>query len=250
MSLVNKTVVVTGGASGIGKATVKLLAEAGARVIIGDLDEPGGRALASAAVEAGQDVRYGKLDLADPVSVDAFAQVVFGHCDGRVDGLVNGAGWDKIQPFLKNTPDLWDRLIAINLLGAIRLTHAVATKMAEHKAGKIVNVASDAGRVGSSGEAVYSAAKGGLISFTKSLARETARYKINVNCVCPGPTDTPLFHAQSDEKTKDALIGAIPFRRLGKPEEVGRAILFFLDDGSDYITGQVMSVSGGLTMVD
>src|SRR5262249_31393000 len=141
------------------------------------------------------------------------------------------------------------QLIAINLLGAIRLTRALLDPMIASQQGKIVNVSSDAGRVGSMGETVYAAAKGGLIAFTKSLAREMARYKINVNCVCPGPTDTPLFH-QQPEKMRDALTRAIPFKRIGRPEEVADAILFLASSHSDYVTGQVMSVSGGLTMVD
>jgi len=167
-----------------------------------------------------------------------------------VGGLVNGAGWDRVEPFVQNDPSMWDRVLAINLMGAVRLTQTIARSMIDTGGGKVVNVSSDAGRVGSSGETVYAAAKGGMIAFTKSLARETARYKLNVNCVCPGPTDTPLFHAQPDERIKTALIKAIPFRRLGQPEEVGEAIVFFLSDHSNYITGQVLSVSGGLTMVD
>jgi 2-hydroxycyclohexanecarboxyl-CoA dehydrogenase len=244
-----KTVVLTGGASGIGRATALLLAERGARVIVGDIDEVGGRAVEAKAIESKLDIRYARLDLSDPSSVDHFAKVALEIADGRVDGLVNAAGWDKVEPFLKNTPDLWDKVMSINLMGAVRLTHSIVATMIEANSGKIVNVSSDAGRVGSMGETVYAAAKGGMIAFTKSLARETARYKLNVNCVCPGPTDTPLFHAQPDERIKDALIKAVPFRRLAKPEEIGAAIAFFLSDDAVYITGQVLSVSGGLTMV-
>jgi 2-hydroxycyclohexanecarboxyl-CoA dehydrogenase len=165
-----------------------------------------------------------------------------------VDILVNAAGWDRIQPFLENTSDFIDRVLAINLRGPIGLTQKLLPAMAENGYGKIVNVASDAGRVGSLGETVYAGAKGGMIAFTKSLARETARYQITVNCVCPGPTDTPLFRAQP-EKLQIALEKAIPFRRIAKPQELADAILFFAGPRSDYITAQVLSVSGGLTMV-
>ena len=239
-----RAVIVTGGASGIGRATALLLAGEGARVFIGDIDEAGGRATAVAAKGAAE---FLKLDLADTASIEAFAAAVHGKV-GRVDGLVNGAGWDRIQPFIENPPEMWESLIAINLMGAIRLTRAVLPPMIEAQAGKIVNISSDAGRVGSMGETVYAAAKGGLIAFTKSLAREMARCKLNVNCVCPGPTDTPLFRRQP-ERMQEALTRAIPFRRIAQPEDIAEAAMFFLGGRSDYITGQVLSVSGGLTMV-
>ena len=149
---------------------------------------------------------------------------------------------------MENPPEMWESLIAINLMGAIRLTRAVLPPMVAAQSGKIVNISSDAGRVGSMGETVYAAAKGGLIAFTKSLAREMARHKLNVNCVCPGPTDTPLFRRQP-ERMQEALTRAIPFRRIAQPEDIAEAVLFFLGGRSDYITGQVLSVSGGLTMV-
>jgi 2-hydroxycyclohexanecarboxyl-CoA dehydrogenase len=239
-----RAVIVTGGASGIGRATALLLAREGARVFIGDVDEAGGRATEAAASGAAE---FLKLDLADPTSIEGFAAAVHGRV-GRVDGLVNGAGWDRIQPFIENPPEMWESLIAINLMGAIRLTRAVLPPMIEAQVGKIVNISSDAGRVGSMGETVYAAAKGGLIGFTKSLAREMARHKLNVNCVCPGPTDTPLFQRQPD-RMKEALTRAIPFRRIAQPEDIAEAVLFFVGARSDYITGQVLSVSGGLTMV-
>ena len=239
-----RAVIVTGGASGIGRATALLLAREGARVFIGDVDEAGGRATEAAANGAAE---FLKLDLADSASIEGFAAAVHGKLD-RVDGLVNGAGWDRIQPFMENPPEMWESLIAINLMGAIRLTRAVLPLMIEAQAGKIVNISSDAGRVGSMGETVYAAAKGGLIAFTKSLAREMARHKLNVNCVCPGPTDTPLFQRQPD-RMKEALTRAIPFRRIAQPEDIAEAVLFFVGSRSDYITGQILSVSGGLTMV-
>jgi 2-hydroxycyclohexanecarboxyl-CoA dehydrogenase len=248
MEMQGQSVVVTGGASGIGKATALLLAREGARVFVGDVDEAGGRAATAEATAEQLALEYLPLDLTDPSSIAGFAAAV-DQRTGRVDGLVNGAGWDHIQPFLENPPEMWDRVVAVNLMGAIRLTRAVLSPMVEARAGKIVNISSDAGRVGSMGETVYAAAKGGLIAFTKSLARELARYQINVNCVCPGPTDTPLFQRQPD-RMKEALTRAIPFRRIAQPIEIAQAVLFFLSRRSDYITGQVLSVSGGLTMVD
>ena len=247
MEMQDRTVVVTGGASGIGKATSLLLAREGARVFVGDIDEAGGRAVAEEATGEGLKIEFLPLDLAQSARVAEFAAAVEARAE-RVDGLVNGAGWDRIQPFLENPPEMWDQLIAINLLGAVRLTRALLPPMVAAQQGKIVNISSDAGRVGSMGETVYAAAKGGLIAFTKSLAREVARYHINVNCVCPGPTDTPLFQRQP-ERMKEALTRAIPFRRIAQPQEIAEAVMFFLGRRSDYITGQVLSVSGGLTMV-
>lgn len=248
MEMHERSVIVTGGASGIGKATALLLAREGGRVFVGDIDEAGGQAIPAQAAGERLKVEFLPLDLTKSESIAAFAAEVQRRA-GRIDGLVNGAGWDRIQPFMENPPEMWDQLIAINLLGAVRLTRAVLPPMIEARAGKVVNISSDAGRVGSTGETVYAAAKGGLIAFTKSLAREMARYRINVNCVCPGPTDTPLFSAQP-ERMREALTRAIPFRRIAQPEEIAEAVMFFLGRRSDYITGQVLSVSGGLTMVD
>jgi 2-hydroxycyclohexanecarboxyl-CoA dehydrogenase len=247
MEMQDRTVIVTGGASGIGRATALLLAREGARIFIGDVDERGGQGVARRAVGEGLAVEFLPLDLTQPDAIADFAGAVHRQVE-RVDGLVNGAGWDRIQPFMENPPEMWDQLIAINLLGAIRLSRAVLPPMIAAQQGKIVNISSDAGRVGSMGETVYAAAKGGIIAFTKSLAREMARYRIHVNCVCPGPTDTPLFQGQP-ERMREALTRAIPFRRIAQPEEIAEAVMFFLSRRSDYITGQVLSVSGGLTMV-
>jgi 2-hydroxycyclohexanecarboxyl-CoA dehydrogenase len=248
MDMHDRTVVVTGGASGIGKACAFLLAHEGARVVIGDIDEAGGRSTAAEGAADHLAIDFLPVDLTDKLSIDAFVAAVQQRA-ACVDGLVNGAGWDQIQPFLENPPEMWDRVIAINLMGAVRLTRGLLPPMVAANAGKIVNISSDAGRVGSMGETVYAAAKGGLIAFTKSLARELARYRINVNCVCPGPTDTPLFQRQP-ERMKEALTRAIPFRRIAQPIEIAQAVMFFLSARSDYITGQVLSVSGGLTMAD
>ena len=184
MEMQDRAVIVTGGASGIGKATALLLAREGARVFVGDIDEAGGQVVAAQAAGENLALEFLPLDLARTDSIEAFTAAVRSRVE-RVEGLVNGAGWDRIQPFMENPPEMWEQLIAINLLGAIRLTRAVLPPMVEARAGKIVKISSDAGRVGSTGETVYAAAKGGLIAFTKSLAREMARYRINVNCVCP-----------------------------------------------------------------
>ena len=243
MCLDGKTALVTGGASGIGKATVLELARCGARVICADVNAERGAALVK---EAGNlAVEFAAIDLADSASVRRCAAEVLAR-HPRVDILVNAAGWNDIQPFMQNEPDYMDRVLAINLGGMIHLTQALLPPMIAANTGKIVNVSSDAGRVGSSGETTYAAAKGGVIAFTKSLAREVARNGINVNCVCPGPTDTPMLQSRPD-KLKEAFVRAIPFKRFAKPQEIADAILFFASARSDYVTGQVLSVSGGLT---
>ncbi len=246
MSLQGKIVVVTGAASGIGSAIAGQMAVAGARVVLADIQADKGQARAAELRAAGGDAQFVQVDLTDAASVAAFAETVQSRW-GPVDVLVNGAGWGTTHPFWDGTTELWDRIVGLNFVGPMRLAKALLPAMIQRGGGKIVNIASDAGRVGSLGETVYAGAKGGLIAFTKSLARETARYGINVNCVCPGPTDTPLM-AAVPEKVHEALKKAIPFRRLGKPEEVADAVMFFADDTASYVTGQVLSVSGGLTM--
>jgi len=247
MGFESKIAVVTGAASGIGKATAEALAEAGATVICGDIDRDKGEAAAAAIRNKGQKAEFLPVDMTDESSINAFAEALQAKA-GAVDILVNGAGWGQTRPFWETTPDVWEKLIALNFVGPMKLAKALLPKMMERGSGKIVNIASDAGRVGSLGETVYSGAKGGLIAFTKSLARETARYNINVNCVCPGPTETPLLFAVP-EKHLEAFKKAIPFRRFGKPSEIADAVVFFASDRASYITGQVLSVSGGLTMV-
>ncbi len=246
MNLKDRWAVVTGAASGIGAAVAGKLAGAGANVIVADIQADKGKARAAEIEAAGGRAQYLEVDLTRLESIAAFADAVHARCPA-VDVLVNGAGWGRTAPFWDGTPEFWQQLMALNLMGPLHLTKALLPRMIERSGGKIVNIASDAGRVGSLGETVYAAAKGGLIAFTKSLARETARYGISVNCVCPGPTDTPLMAAVPD-KVKEALIKAIPLRRLGKPEEVADAVLFFAGDTANYCTGQVLSVSGGLTM--
>lgn len=246
MRMDGKIAVVTGGASGIGRATVEALAAAGVHVLVGDINESLGAAMVAEFDQLGQKVDFIRLDVADLDSIATFARETYARV-GRVDFVINVAGWGKIEPFTQNTPDFWRRVIDINLLGPIAVTHAFLGKMIEQGSGKVVTVASDAGRVGSLGETVYSGAKGGAIAFTKSLAREVARYNINVNCVCPGPTDTPLLRAVP-EKHQEAFIRATPMRRLAKPSELADAVLFFASDNASFVTGQVLSVSGGLTL--
>jgi 2-hydroxycyclohexanecarboxyl-CoA dehydrogenase len=246
MNFQGKTALVTGAASGIGLATVTAFAQAGARVVLTDVNAAAGEKAAADLRAAGKDVSFVQLDVTQLASANAVAEHVRTQC-GRLDVLVNAAGWDIIQPFMDNTPDYWDKIVALNFMGPVAVTRAMLPLLMESGNGRIVNVASDAGRVGSFGETVYAGAKGGIIAFTKSLAREVTRKNVRVNCVCPGPTDTPLFATQS-QKMRDALIGAIPMKRLGQASEVADVILFFASDRSSFVTGQVLSVSGGLTM--
>lgn len=242
MKLDNKVAVVTGAASGIGRAISETFAHAGAVVAAVDRNAEG---LAELVAKIGGTAH--ETDLSDPDAIVRLRDdVITAH--GLPQVLVNAAGFDRVEPFLDNDDALWESLVAVNFLGPVRLTRAfLEAIVGAGQTVKIVNIASDAGRVGSLGETVYAGTKGGLIAFTKSLAREMARYQINVNCVCPGPTDTPLF-ASLPEKVQTGLIRAIPFRRLGTPEEVADAVLFFASSYSDFVTGQVLSVSGGLTM--
>ena len=243
MNFQGKTVVLTGGASGIGLAAVEGFTALGAKVIFGDIN-------AAAGEKAANDFKatFLPLDVTDAGAVTRFRDAAYAQSD-NVDVVVNVAGWSKVEHFVNTTPDLWEKLINLNYTGTLRVVHAFLPKMIARGEGKVVNVASDAGRAGSGGEAVYAGTKGGVIAFTKSLARETARYKLNINCVCPGPTDTPLLMS-TPEKQREALVRAIPFRRFAKPSEVADAIIFFASARASYLTGQVLSVSGGLTMQD
>lgn len=243
--LKDKVVVLTGGAGGIGRATAGRLAEEGAKVAILDLNGDGA---AAAAAEIGNGAIGIGLDISDQQVVIAAVARVESEV-GPIGGLVNNAGWDKMVPFLKSDAELWRRIVDVNLFGPVNVTHAVLTLMAERGEGRIVSIASDAGRVGSSAEAVYSYCKGGVIAFMKTLAREHARQGINCNTVCPGPTDTQLFRDFDPEgKLAAALERSIPMRRVGKPEDYPGMIAFLLSDDAAFITGQVISVSGGLTM--
>lgn len=250
MKLAGKVAVVTGGASGIGRAIVEALAREGARVAVFDLNEAGARDTVAALERTGGQGSAHRVDITDVAAVDATMDAVAAR-DGGLHVLVNCAGWDKPMPFVDTTPEFWDRILAINLKGPLACTRAALRHMITQQSGKIITIASDAGRVGSTGEAVYSAAKGGLIAFTKTIARETARHRINVNCVCPGPSDTPLFQqefAAQSPKLAESLKRVIPWGRLGVPEDIAPAVVFLASDDAGFITGQTLSVSGGLTM--
>jgi 2-hydroxycyclohexanecarboxyl-CoA dehydrogenase len=242
-----KHVIVTGGASGIGRAVVKRLAEEGCVVGIFDLDDKGAATTIAMCQSGNGRVTAHKVDISDYKQVEE-ATRAFESQAGPIDMLANVAGWDKAAPFLETDVALWNRIIAINLYGPLNVQHVIARGMAERKFGRIVNVASDAGRVGSFGEAVYSACKGGIASFTKTLARELARSGITLNVVCPGPTDTPLFRSFADQKLRDSLARAIPMGRIGEPDDCAGMIAFLLSEDARFMTGQTVSVSGGLTM--
>jgi len=248
----NKTVAVTGGGGGIGGAIARRFAGEGAKVAVLDLNLDAAKKVAGEIVTGGGLAEAFPCDITDRASVDAAVTATDAQF-GPIDVLVNNAGWDVFRPFVKTEPAQWEKLIAINLTGALNMHHAVLPGMAARKAGRIVNIASDAARVGSSGEAVYAACKGGLVAFSKTIAREHARHGITVNIVCPGPTDTALFAeykegAGNPEKLVEAFTRSIPLGRIGKPDDLPGAILFFASDEAAYVTGQVLSVSGGLTM--
>jgi 2-hydroxycyclohexanecarboxyl-CoA dehydrogenase len=241
-----KIAVVTGAGRGIGRGIAEKLAAEGATVVATDVDEA--TANDTAASLAGDALGL-TCDVASRESVDAMVAAVRDRF-GRIDVLVNNAGYDKVGPFVDSDPADWDRILGINLYGVLHTSKAVLPIMVEQGGGRVVNLASDAGRVGSSGEAVYSAAKGGIIAFTKTTAREMARHQVAVNCVCPGPTDTALFASVTEDNPtlRDALIKAIPLRRLAQPADLANAVAFLASDEAAYITGQTLSVSGGLSM--
>ncbi|HKR42247.1 MAG TPA: 2-hydroxycyclohexanecarboxyl-CoA dehydrogenase [Paraburkholderia sp.] len=250
--LEGKTVVVTGGGGGIGGATCRRFAAEGARVAVLDLSLDAALKVADEIHEKGGQALALRCDITNRAEVETALEQVQAQF-GPVDVLVNNAGWDVFRPFTKTEPAQWDKLIAINLTGALHMHHAVLPGMVERKRGRIINIASDAARVGSSGEAVYAACKGGLVAFSKTIAREHARHGITVNVVCPGPTDTALFAeykegAGNPEKLLEAFQRSIPLGRIGQPDDLPGAIVFFASDDANYITGQVLSVSGGLTM--
>jgi len=246
--LSGKHVLVTGGGSGIGAAICRRLGEEGCHVSVFDLDLDAAEKVVAGIVESGGQAGAYRVDIA--VRAEVVISVGLAEADrGPLFGLVNNAGWDRAVPFLESEPGHWERVIDINLKGPINVTHAVASLMAKRSEGRVVSIASDAGRVGSSGESVYSACKGGVIALTKTLARELARSGLTLNCLCPGPTETPLLdNLDPDGKLVDALKRAIPLRRLGQPEDYPGLACFLLSDDAAYMTGQTISVSGGLTM--
>ncbi|MBI4516487.1 MAG: SDR family oxidoreductase [Deltaproteobacteria bacterium] len=253
MQLEGQIALVSGGGSGIGRAIARRLAADGARVAVADINLGAAEDTATLIGDAGRTALAVQLDVTDFASVQRGVAHVAGHWGGNVQILVNNAGWDRFEWFTENTPELWQKVIAINLSGPIHCSRAVLDGMIAAGRGKIISIGSDAGRVGGSGEAVYSACKGGIIAFTKALAREVARHRINVNVVCPGPSDTPLLQQITSvplgKKIIEATVQSTPFRRLVAPAEVAAAVAFFASADAEFITGQVLSVSGGLTMV-
>ena len=250
--LKDKVVIVTGGAGGIGKATCCRFADEGAKVAIFDLNAEAAEAAAAEIKESGGVAEAVVVDLTDYEAVQK-AVADTENSLGPIDVLVNNAGWDRFTPFLKTEPDFWQKLIGINLLSVLNMSHVIVAGMAVRGSGRVVNVASDAGRVGSSGESVYAACRGGIIAFTKTLAREHARQGLTFNTVCPGLTETAMFDgfleaAGNPEKLRSAFTKAIPLGRIGQPDDLPGAILFFSSDDAAFITGQTISVSGGLTM--
>ncbi|MDQ3947228.1 MAG: 3-oxoacyl-ACP reductase FabG [Actinomycetota bacterium] len=245
--LSGKVAFVTGAGRGMGQAIAARLVEEGARVAVTDVD--GSTAAATAAVLGDGAVGL-RVDITDTGSVGA-GVLEAEHALGPIDVLINNAGWDRIAPFLDTDEDLWDRLIDINLKGPLRCAHAVLPGMVARQAGRVINISSDAARVGSTGESVYSAAKAGIIGFTKTLAREVARHNITANVICPGPTDTPLLGeimGEGNDRLIDSLKRGIPMKRLGRPDDIAGAVAFLASDDAGFITGQTLSVSGGLTM--
>jgi len=249
--LKDRSVIVTGGANGIGAAIVRRLAEEGCHVGIFDLDAASAQKVAGEVKSAGGKASAHAVDISNYEAV-AEGVEAFEKAAGPLSFLVNNAGWDRAMSFLDTTPEFWAKIVAINLYGPLNMNHVVLKGMAARGFGRVVNIASDAGRVGSSGEAVYSACKGGMIAFTKTVARELVSKGIIVNTICPGPTDTAILRSflEGPDGTKiaEGLKRAIPMRRLGAPEDYPGLVAFFLSDDAAYITGQTISVSGGLTM--
>ena len=247
-----KTVVVTGGGGGIGAPTCLRFAQEGARVVVMDVNGVAAKETAGKIQDSGLQAIASTLDLTN--AKDTAAEIARIENDfGEIDILVNGVGWDLFTPFLKSGPDFWTKIIDINLRSVFNITHPVLSSMTVRRSGKIVSLASDAARGGSSGESVYAACKAGIIAFSKTLAREHARHGISVNVVCPGVTETAMLEAFMEEagdkeKLRHAFTRAVPMGRLGQPEDLPGAILFFASEDANFITGQVLSVSGGLTM--
>jgi 2-hydroxycyclohexanecarboxyl-CoA dehydrogenase len=249
----NRVALVTGGGQGIGRGISEVLGGQGFRVAIADLNAATAQTAARSITEAGGTAIAVPADITDAASVLAAVKAVTDEL-GPVEVAVNNAGWDDFMSFVDTTEDFWDRILEVNFKGALRVTQAVLPAMMERGWGRVINIGSDAGRVGSSLEAVYSGAKGGIIAFTKTLAREVAAKGITANTVCPGPTDTPALRAfasnsgQDGEKVISAMTRSVPMRRLAQPSDVAAAVAFFASDATGYITGQTLSVSGGLTM--
>jgi 2-hydroxycyclohexanecarboxyl-CoA dehydrogenase len=248
----DKVAIITGGGGGIGRAIARRLADEAVVVGIFDRDAQGADETVRVVRASGGRALAQAVDITDYTAVQEAVRAIEAQ-NGPTDILINNAGWDQGGNFLDTEPMIWEKLIAINLTGPLNLHHVVLRGMVERRRGRVVNIASDAARVGSSGEAVYAAAKAGVVAFTKTVARELASLHITLNVVCPGPTDTPLLasfagEGEQGQKLRAALERAIPFKRLGQPEDVAGIVAFLASDEASYITGQVVSVSGGLTM--
>jgi len=253
MKLQGKTALIAGGGGGIGRAVALALAHEGAKAAVADIVKDNAEKVSGEIKALGMDAMAYQVDLTKRADVDRMVSEVLARF-GQIDILVNCQGWDRLEPFVESHEETWEKLLAINFKSVLYTVKAVLPQMISRGGGKIVNISSDAGRVGSSWEAVYAGAKGAVIAFSKTVAREVARYKINVNVVCPGLTETPLLQAvrsQSEQTAKiiEAVTKATPFRRPAKPEEIAEAVLFFTSPAAEFITGQTLSVSGGLTMV-
>jgi 2-hydroxycyclohexanecarboxyl-CoA dehydrogenase len=253
MDLREKSALVSGGGGGIGRAVALALARVGAKVAVADIAKDNAEKVKFEVQSLGVRAMACPVDLTKKIEVDRMVADVI-DCFGQIDILVNCQGWDRLEPFVESSEETWEKLLAINFKSVLYTARAVLPNMISRSFGKVVNISSDAGRVGSSWEAVYAGAKGAVIAFSKTIAREVARYKINVNVVCPGLTETPLLQAvrtQSEQTAKiiDAVTKATPFRRPAQPEEIAEAVLFLTSSAANFITGQTLSVSGGLTMV-
>jgi 2-hydroxycyclohexanecarboxyl-CoA dehydrogenase len=247
-----RVALVTGGAQGIGRGIARSLGEQGFRVAVADLNLELAQQTAKEIGADGGTATAVSIDVTDTGSVTAAVRSVEAEF-GPVEVAVNNAGFDDFMPFVKTTEEFWDRILDVNFTGALRVIHTVVPGMLDRGFGRVINIGSDAGRVGSSLESVYSGAKGGIIAFTKTLAREVAAKGVTANTICPGPTDTPALRRFADgagdaEKVIAGMTRAVPMRRLGTPEDIGPAVAFFASDGAGFITGQTLSVSGGLTM--
>ncbi|MCV7154862.1 SDR family NAD(P)-dependent oxidoreductase [Mycolicibacterium pyrenivorans] len=251
--MTDRVAFVTGGAQGIGGGISEALGAHGFRVAVADLNLDAAKETAQRIADAGGKAIAVLVDVTDTESVRNAVKTATEEL-GDIEVVVNNAGWDDFMPFLQTTEDFWNRILDLNFKGALRVCHTVVPGMVERGFGRVINIGSDAGRVGSSLEAVYSGAKGGIIAFSKTLAREVATKGVTVNTVCPGPTDTPALRKFADSSGEDAdkVIGgmarSVPMKRLGSPADVAAAVTFFASDSAEYITGQTLSVSGGLTM--
>lgn len=249
----NRVALVTGGAQGIGAGIATTLGAKDFRVAIADLNVDAARATAEAIIAEGGTAIGVEADVTNTASVQSAIKQI-GEELGPIEVAVNNAGWDDFMKFVDSSEEFWDRILEINFKGALRVIHTVVPGMVERGWGRVINIGSDAGRVGSSLESVYSGAKGGIIAFTKTLAREVATKGVTANTVCPGPTDTPALRKFADNSGQDAekvlsgMVKAVPMRRLARPSDVAAGVAFFASEEAEYITGQTLSVSGGLTM--